>query len=73
MKFAGKPVYNNLVANLLIYHCPNFMTFGWVVCKKMKMKFARSCCVVLALWIFQDSQQTLPVSAYFGWESFWYV
>jgi len=28
---------------------------------------------VLALWIFQDSQPTLYVLAYFGWESFWDV
>jgi len=71
MKFSGKLVYKKLVANLLICLVSKFHDI-WLGSLRV-MAVARSCCEVLALWIFQDSQQTLPVSAYFGWESFWDV
>jgi hypothetical protein len=71
MKFAGKLVYNKLVANLLIYLVFKFHDI-WLGSLRV-MIVARSCCEVLALWIFQDSQHTLPVSTYFRWEYFWDV
>jgi hypothetical protein len=71
MKFAGKLVYKKLIDNLLIYLVSKFHDI-WLGGLRV-MIVTRSCYEVLALWIFQDSQQTLPVSAYFGWESFWDV
>ena len=69
--FSGKLVYNKLVANLLIYYVFKFHDF-WLSSLKV-MHATTSCCKVLALWIFQDSQITLYVLAYFSWESFWDV
>jgi len=71
MKFSGKRVYNKLVANSLIYLVSKFHDI-WLSSLRVVI-VTRSCCEVLALWIFQDSQQTLPVSTYFRWESFWDV
>ena len=67
MKFSGKLVYNKLVANLLIYFMSKFHDI-WLSSLKV-MNVTSSCYKVLALWIFQDSQPTLYVLAYFGWES----
>jgi len=71
MMFSGKLVYNKLVANLLIYYMSKFHDF-WLSNLKV-MNVTNSCCKVLALWIFQDSQPTLDVLAYFGWESLWVI
>jgi hypothetical protein len=71
MMFSGKPVYNKLVANLLIYVVFKFHDI-WLSSFKV-MNVASSCYKVLALWIFQDSQPTLYALVYFGWESFWDV
>jgi len=71
MKFSGKLLYNKLVANLLIYLVSKFHDF-WLSNLRVVI-VTRNCCEVLALWIFQDSQPTLSVLAYFGWESFWDV
>ena len=71
MKFYGKLVYNKLVANLLIYLVSKFHNI-WLSSLKV-MTVASSCYEMLVLWFFQDSQPTLSVSAYFGWESFWDV
>ena len=60
--FAGKLVYNKLVANLLIYFVSKFHD-NWLSSLKV-MHVTNSCCKVLALWIFQDSQPTLHVYAY---------
>ena len=67
MRFSGELVYNKLVANLLIYFVSKFHNI-WLSSLKV-MNVASSCYKVLALWIFQDSQPTLYVLAYFGWES----
>jgi len=66
MKFSGELVYNKLVANLLIYLVFKFHDI-WLSSLRVVI-VTRSCCEVLALWIFQGSQQILPVSTYFGWE-----
>ena len=71
MKFSGKLVYNKLVANLLIYVVSKFHDI-WLSSLKV-MNVTTSCCEVLALWIFQSSQQTLSVLVYVGWESSWDV
>ena len=71
MMFSGKLVYNKLVANLPIYFVSKFHDF-WLINLKV-MNVTSSCCKVLALWIFQDSQPTLDVLVYFGWESFWII
>jgi hypothetical protein len=71
MIVSGKLVYNKLVANLLIYFVSKFRDI-WLSSLKV-MDISSSHCKVLALWIFQDSQPTLYVLAYFGWESFWDV
>ena len=71
MMFSGKLVYNKLVANLLIYFVSKFRDI-WLSSLKV-MDISSSHCKVLALWIFQDSQPTLYVLAYFDWESFWDV
>jgi len=68
MKFDRKLVYNKLIAKLRMYLVSKFHDI-WLGGLRV-MIVTRSCCEVLALWIFQNSQQTLPVSAYFGWESF---
>ena len=68
MKFAGKLVYTKLVANVLIYLVSKFYDI-WLSCVKV-MTVTSSCREVLVLWIFQSSQETLSVLAYFGWESF---
>jgi len=60
--FSGKLVYNKLVANLLIYFVSKFI---WLSNLKV-MEVTSSCCKVLALWIFQDSQPTLCVLSIFG-------
>ena len=63
--FSGKLVYNKLVANLLIYFVFKFHDI-WLSSLKV-MKVASSCCEVLALWNFQNSQHTLSVSpCFFG-------
>ena len=67
MMFSGKLVYNKLVANLLIYFVSKFHDI-WLSSLKV-MHVINSYCKVLALGIFQDSQPTLYVLAYFGWES----
>ena len=71
MKFSGKLVYNKLVANSPIYLVSKFHD-SWLSSLRVVI-VTRSCCEMLALWIFHDIQQTLPVSTYFGWESFWHV
>jgi len=71
MKFSGNLVYNKLVANLNIYLVSK-LNDHWLSSLKV-MTVTSSCCEVLALWIFQNSQETLPVLAYFRWESFWDV
>ena len=71
MKFSVKLVFNKLVANLHIYLLPKFHDI-WLS-SLIVVIVTRSCCEVLALWIFQDSKQTLPISTYFCWESFWDV
>ena len=50
MKFAGKLVYNKLVANILIYLVSKFHNI-WLSSVRV-MTVARSCCEVLARWIF---------------------
>jgi len=67
MKLYVKLVFNKLVANLLIYLVPKFHDI-WMSSLRVVI-VTRSCCEVLALWIFQDSKQTLPISTYFRWES----
>ena len=64
MRFSGKLVYNKLVANLLIYFVSKFHGIWWSSLKVMNVTI--SYCKVLALWIFQDSQPTLYLLAYFG-------
>ena len=71
MMFSGKHVYNKLVANLLIYLVSKIHDI-WLSSLKV-MTVASTCYEVLALWIFQESQPTLSVLAYFCWESFWDV
>jgi len=71
MKFSGNLVYNKLVANLHIYLMSKFHDL-WLSSLKV-MTVASSCYEMLVLWIFQNSQQTLPVSTYFRRESFWDV
>jgi len=68
MKFAGKLVYNKLVANLHIYLVSKFHDI-WLSNLKA-MTVTSSCYEVLVLWIFQNNQETLSVLVYFGWESF---
>jgi len=63
MKFSGKLVYKKFVANLLIYLVSEFHDI-WLSSLKA-MNITRSCWEVLALWMFQDSQHTLPVSTCF--------
>jgi len=67
MMFSGKLVYTKLVDNLLIFFMSKFHDL-WLSSLKV-MNVTSSCCKVLALWILQDSQPTLYVLAYFGWES----
>jgi len=64
MKFAGKLVYNKLVANLIIYIVSKFHSL-WLSSLKVVVVTSNSC-EVLALWIFQSSQETLAVLVYFG-------
>ena len=59
MKFAGKLVYNKLVANVLICLVSKFHDI-WMSSLKV-MTVTSSCCEVLILWIFQNSQETLSV------------
>jgi len=59
MKFAGKLVYNKLVANLLIYLVSKFHSI-WLSSLKA-VAVASSCCEVLVLWIFQSRSETLSV------------
>jgi len=76
MKFAEKFVYNKLVANLLLCHVSKFHS---ICLSSLKIVVVTSnCCEVLVLWIFQNSQETLSVLVYFGWEFFcdvleWFV
>ena len=63
MKFSGKLVYNKFLANLLIYLVSKFHEI-WLSSLRV-VAVASSCYELLALWIFQDSQHTLPVSTYF--------
>ena len=67
MKFAGKPFYNKLVANLLIYLLSKFHDI-WLSSLNV-MTVTSSLYEVLVLWILQNSQETLSVFTYFGWES----
>jgi len=68
MKFAGKVVYNKLVANLLIYLVSKFDSI-WLSSLKV-VAVTISYCEVLVLWIFQSRSETLSVLAYFSLEYF---
>ena len=68
MKFAGKLVYNKLVANLLCYLLSKFYSI-WLSSLEDVIVTSNSC-EVLVLWIFQSRFETLSVLVHFGWSSF---